>query len=117
MSNTKKATNPIADEGFSIEYAGEVYEFTRDDLDDMELLQLIMAGNPFSAVQYLLGDDWGKRYEESVRTSKGKVPWETSRARCFPDALPPGSPCRLPALLRAGRGRHAARSSRRRTGG
>ena len=74
MSNTKKATNPIADEGFSIEYAGEVYEFTRDDLDDLELLQLIMAGNPFSAVQYLLGDDWSERYEKSVRTDKGKVP-------------------------------------------
>ena len=74
MSNTKKATNPIADEGFSLEYAGEVYEFTRDDLDDLELLQLIMAGNPFSAVQYLLGDDWAERYEKSVRTDKGKVP-------------------------------------------
>mgnify|MGYP003456663368 FL=1 len=46
----------------------------RDDLDDLELLQLIMAGNPFSAVQYLLGDDWAERYEKSVRTDKGKVP-------------------------------------------
>lgn len=73
MSNTKKATNPIADEGFSIEYAGEVYEFTRDDYDDMELLELILAGNPFAAARHLLGDDWA-RYEKSVRTSKGKVP-------------------------------------------
>ena len=74
MSNTKKATNPIAVEGFSLEDAGEGYELTRHDLDDLELLQLIMAGNPFSAVQYLLGDDWAERYEKSVRTDKGKVP-------------------------------------------
>lgn len=74
MSNTKKATNPQPlDEGFTIEYAAETYEFTRDDLDDLELLQLIMAGNPFSAVQHLLGDDWA-RFEGSVRTDKGKVP-------------------------------------------
>ena len=82
MSNTKKATKPQPlDETVSIDYAGEVYEFGRDDVDDFDLLQLIMAGNPFSAVQYLLGDDGWERFRESVKTDKGKVP--ATRVREF----------------------------------
>lgn len=76
MSNTRKPTKPSAavlDE-YTVDYAGETYIITRDDMDDLDLMLAFSSGNIIGAVMQLLGaEDW-KRFEDSVRTDKGKVP-------------------------------------------
>ena len=76
MSNTRKPTKPAAailDE-YVIEYAGESYTITRDDMDDLDLILAFQQGNVIGAVMNLLGDDDWERFTDSVKTKAGKVP-------------------------------------------
>ena len=76
MSNTRKASNPAAailDE-YTIEYAGETYTITREDMDDLDLILAFQQGNVIGAVMNLLGDDDWQRFTDSVKTKAGKVP-------------------------------------------
>lgn len=56
-----------------VEYAGETYTLDADALD-LEVLELIEKDKHVSAITLLLGEADFKRFKESVRTDKGKVP-------------------------------------------
>ena len=90
MSNTRKATKPsaaILDE-YTIEFEGETYTITREDMDDLDLMLMFANGNVMGAVMQLVGaEDW-KRFEDSVRTDKGKIPM--TKAKQFVDMIADG---------------------------
>lgn len=89
VSNTRKATKPVpldgevveAPETSSIEFEGEIYTWDRDDMDDLDLLQLFAAGDVANATRWLLGDEQWQRFRESIMTKKGRVPM--SKAKKF----------------------------------
>ena len=83
MATTRKATNPVPldpEAPIVIEFEGETYTWTRDDMDDLDLLQLFAAGQIFDAMHWLLGDEDWQRLRASIATDKGRVPMTKMKA-------------------------------------